>query len=75
MFSLDTNPGRTHNNRDGKPSVSVSHWSRWPGAKVEPDDRDLPHRQWLYEFLVRARISYAGRYRPPPFEQEQMAFL
>lgn len=75
LLSLDTNPVRWHNNKDGKPSISASHWSRYPGSKVEPDERDLPHQQWFFEFLRRGRVTYSGRYRPPPFEQEQMSLL
>lgn len=75
LVRLDVNPQRSHNNRELGFSVERTHWHIWPSTHAEPDEREMPHRQWLYEFLQRARISFKGKYTPPPHEPEQLKLI
>lgn len=75
VFSLDVEPRRWHNNGAGLGSVRVTHWSAWPCDKVDADDRRLSHREWFAEFVDRSRSKFAGRYRKPPYEPEQLKLI
>ena len=67
VFSLDVNPARMHNNRAARVRVECTHWTKWPCEEVEPDDRDLVHKQWFHEFCARGGIAFTGSYESPPF--------
>lgn len=75
IYSLDTNPRRSHNNGRGLGSVKGTHWSTYPCTHVVEDDRDLLYQQWFTEFMARAKIKFIGRYRPPPYEPKQLGML
>lgn len=75
IFALDVNPGRIHNNRAASVIVKTTHWQRWPNKEVDPDARDLFHVQWWNEFLMRANISFMGRYERPPYLPEQLEMI
>ncbi len=75
LITLDVSPARAHNNRALGASVEGTHWHVWPCDEAEPDAREMPHRQWFHEFLSRARISFDGRYTPPPYQPEQMKLI
>jgi hypothetical protein len=68
VLGLDVNPASTHVNFTdlGRVLVSCTHWQPWPNEIAEPDDRNLPHRQWFREFCKRSRIDFTGTYRAPP---------
>jgi hypothetical protein len=76
IFGLDVNPGMTHTNlADGRRVViRGTHWTQWPCDIAELDQRSLEHQQWLNHFLLRANISFLGRYEHPPYLPEQMSF-
>jgi hypothetical protein len=75
VLGLDVNPGASHFNVQTLTSISGTHWQAWPTMEAVADDRDLPHRQWLLDFLSRAKIAYGGGYEPPPFVEPQLKLV
>lgn len=75
IFSLDVEPRRSHRNTLTLGSVKGTHWHRWPCSEAEADDRTFTHQQWFEEFRKRARITFTGRYRKPPYEPEQLELM
>lgn len=76
LIRLDVHPGRWHKNKKLGESVRQTHWHVWPDVEeVEPDARDLPHQHWFHHFLQRARTSFGGTYKPPPYEPSQLKLL
>lgn len=74
IFSLDVNPGMTHNNNINGKRVVIrgSHWTQWPNNIAVQDDRKLEHIQWFNNFLDRVNISFKGSYEYPPYIPEQI---
>jgi hypothetical protein len=77
IFSLDTNPRRSHSNNktlgsfSKKHVVNITHWTRYPCTNVVEDVRKLTHRAWFDAFLMKANAEFNGTYRGPRFKPEQ----
>lgn len=75
VFALDVNPAASHYNPSTLTSVSCTHWQHFPLLEAEPDDRDMPHREWLTEFCHRIHIESRTIYTSPPHRDVQLDLL
>ena len=58
ILGLDIEPQRSHRNLLTKKCVSETHWQCWPLMEAEADPRTLEYKDWLLEFLNRAKVEY-----------------